>query len=109
MFKILLTVEFERKLADLDKAEQTIVDKVLLQLESSTGTVEKPLCGLPFFREKKFRNKRLYFLVYADKKTILMVSLSNKKAQQETIDTIRVKLIEYKSFVVQTLSEKTKN
>ena len=48
----------------------------------------KPL-GVAFFREKKFKGKRLYYRIYEDEGIVLLLAVSNKKAQQRTIDALR--------------------
>ena len=55
----------------------------------------KPL-GYVFFREKKFNGKRLYFLVYESHKAVFLITISDKKAQQEVIDVIKANLDVYK-------------
>ena len=35
---------------------------------------------------KRIRGKRIYFLTYEDIQTVLLVAISNKKKQQETIN-----------------------
>ena len=54
---------------------------------------------------KKLNGKRLFFLVYEEFKTILVVAVEEKKAQQKTIDQILKDLDNYK----QILLEKLKN
>ena len=67
-----------------------------------------PLCGslksrsFPIyyvFREKKFEDKRLYFLVYENCMIILALAISDKKAQRETIDKIISELKTYKEII----------
>ena len=48
----------------------------------------KPL-GYSFLREKRYEDKRLYYLVYENIRVVLLVSISDKKTQQETIDAIK--------------------
>ena len=59
--------------------------KMRAQLEESiTG---KPL-RFDWFREKKFENKRLYFLVDQERKKVLLVSFASKKDQEKIIEFI---------------------
>lgn len=99
MFKILLTEEYEKDFSKLSQQEQERVTKILAQLREQGGDVGKPLSGLSFFREKKFDGKRLYYLIYKEFSTVLVVAISNKKAQQATINTILVDLVEYQQYV----------
>jgi len=61
---------------------------------------------LSFFREKKFGDKRLYYLIYPDLKIILVVAISDKKTQQDTIDEILSDLTEYKKYVNMLFNKK---
>ena len=65
---------------------------------SEKGFTGDPL-GLRFLREKRISGKRIYFLVYEEFKAVLMVSISDKKTQQETIDKIKVFLPEFKKLM----------
>ena len=42
---------------------------------------------------------RLYFLVYEDIDTVLLITISDKKAQQDTIDKIKSQLDYYKELI----------
>jgi hypothetical protein len=41
----------------------------------------------------------LYFLIYEDVDTILLVTISDKKAQQDIIDKIKSQLDQYKELI----------
>ena len=58
----------------------------------------KPL-SYTFFREKKIREKRIYFLVYREIRVILLVNASTKKYQKKTINKIKMFLYEYRELV----------
>lgn len=58
----------------------------------------KPL-SYSFLREKKFGSKRVYFLVYEDEQIVLLVGVSDKKAQQQTINHIKEYLPYYKKLI----------
>ncbi len=66
--------------------------------------VGKPL-GYSFLREKKYEDKRIYYLIYEEIKVVLLVSVSNKKTQQETIETIKDSFEEFKK-VAKEIAEK---
>ena len=55
----------------------------------------RPL-GYKFFREKKFNGKRMYFLVYDSHNVVFIITISDKKAQQQVIDFIKANLDVYK-------------
>ncbi len=105
-FKVFTTQEFDKDIILLEKAEQERIEKILKQLKEQGGDVGKPLSGLTFFREKKFEGKRLYFLVYKELSVILVVGISNKKAQQATINRILLDVAEYQQVVFETLRKK---
>ena len=105
MWRIFKTAEFDSDFERLDESERIRVKKVLNQIIEKGNEIGKPLSGLRFFKEKKLNGKRLYFLVYLDFKTILILGISTKKAQQRTINEILVKLSEYKTFIDKKVKE----
>lgn len=87
---------FDKELSKLSKIEKEIVEKMYPKLK------ENPYSGDPiryeFFREKRLLGKkRVYFLIYDDLKIVLMVAISGKKAQKETIDEIVSYFSEYRN------------
>ena len=70
----------------MEKREQEWADKIKLQL------IGNPHAGKPlkfeWFREKKFGDKRIYYLIYKDISKILLVSFGSKKDQQKIINHI---------------------
>ena len=98
MFKVYRTKEFEELVGKiLTEEEQKRVDKIEEEI-AEIGFTGSPL-GFKFLREKRISGKRIYFLVYEEFKSALMVSLSDKKAQQETIDKIKEYLPEFKKLM----------
>lgn len=57
-----------------------------------------------FFREKRIKEKRLYYIVYEEFSSILIVAVGSKKAQQDTINEIIKLLPEFKSYMKELLS-----
>ena len=106
MFRILTTQEFDKDFNKLSSQEQERVNKILKQLKEQGGDTGKPLSGLSFFREKKFDGKRLYYLVYNDSFVILAIAISDKKAQQSTINKILLDLVEYQQYIYELLRKK---
>ncbi len=97
MFKVFRLQEFEKRMNKfLTKEEQIRVDKIEDEI-AERGFTGNPL-GFKFLREKRIDGKRIYFLVYEDLKSALMVSVSDKKTQQETIDRIKRLLPEFKKL-----------
>ncbi|MEK6950571.1 MAG: type II toxin-antitoxin system RelE/ParE family toxin [Nanoarchaeota archaeon] len=87
MYTIFTTEEFEKRFKKLDPQLQSQVEKEIDQLENNPY-VGKPL-GYVFFREKKVLNYRVYYLIYDEYVVVFVITISTKKDQQETIDTIR--------------------
>ena len=97
MVRVLSTKEFDAWERLLPKEYQQQIKHIIKQLKQSLD-VGKPL-GYPFFREKKMEKYRIYFLVYEDVDAVLLVTISDKKAQQETIDKIKKDLDFYKDLI----------
>ena len=105
-YKIYQIEKFDLVFNKLDYSEQIRVNNILSQLREHGAQIGKPLSGLSFFREKKFGDKRLYYLIYPDLKIILVVAISDKKTQQDTIDEILSDLTEYKKYVNMLFNKK---
>lgn len=94
MFKVVGTETYLKELGKWPKADREVAEKMAKKLAESP-LAGKPL-GYPFLREKKIREKRIYFLVYEELKLVMLVATSSKKDQQVTIDHIKEYLAEYK-------------
>ena len=103
MFRVFTTKEFNIEFDNLDKSDKQRISKFMRQLKEQPFS-GKPL-GLPYLREKKFDGKRMYFLVYKAFMVILAVGISDKKAQQATINKILADLDKYKGFIIKELSK----
>ena len=101
-FRILKTATFDEDYEKLDHTEQMRVDDITDGLFDAGDVTGKPL-GLPFFREKKFYGRRILYLVYAQFSAILLLTITDKKAQQATINEILLHLDEYKQEVIEKL------
>lgn len=104
MFRVFTTKEFEEDFNKLDGSEKQRVTKILNQLKEQGDSVGKPL-KVPYFREKKFEGKRLYFLVYKEFMVILTLGIGDKKTQQGTINQILSDLGYYKEIINDKLKE----
>ena len=86
-YKIYTTDEFDKCYTKLDPQLQREIAKEINQLE------ENPYCGKPlgykFFREKKLKNYRFYYLIYDAYVVVFVITLSTKKNQQKTIGKIK--------------------
>jgi hypothetical protein len=96
LFAVFRTQSFLERFSSLEKREQEWIEKMekQLQVNSFAG---KPL-GFKWFREKKFENKRLYFLVNEQKEAVLLVAFAPKKEQQKIIDYITTNKEEYRKL-----------
>lgn len=94
---------FDKEIEKLPQSDKDIIEKIFLQL------VGNPYVGdqirYRFFREKRIREKRLYFLVYDDLSAVLVVAFGGKKAQDETIDEIVKCLPEFRKYAEEILKK----
>ncbi|MCH8003868.1 MAG: hypothetical protein IH934_04530 [Nanoarchaeota archaeon] len=102
MFRVFRTDWYEKKLKKLSSKEQERIKNIEQELKKSPYG-GKPL-GYDFFREKKFNGKRLYFLVYEFHKAIFLITISDKKAQQNVIDLIKANLDVFKEQLEKILN-----
>jgi mRNA-degrading endonuclease RelE of RelBE toxin-antitoxin system len=103
VYAVYTTESFDRETEKLSKDEQERIQKIYLQLK------ENPFVGdqLQYrnLREKRIREKRVYYLVYDDFKVVLVVAVSGKKNQQATINHIIDNFDEYKEYLKKLLKE----
>jgi len=70
---------------------------------------ENPFVGdqlqIRSLREKRLREKRLYYLVFEDLQAVLIVAISDKKTQQKTINSILLRINEYRKYLLELLRE----
>lgn len=101
VYSVFITETFEKIISKLSEKERRIIQKIFLQLK------ENPYVGDPirykFFREKRLKEKRIYYLIYENLSAVLVVVLGNKKEQQETIDNIINYLPRFKEYIEQLL------
>ena len=93
--------EFSKQLSPKEQREVKKFEKEKLTENPYSGD---PL-GYAFFREKKLGGKRVYFLVYDDIKAVLMVGISDKKTQQETIEGIKARLSDYYKVIKESIKQ----
>jgi mRNA-degrading endonuclease RelE of RelBE toxin-antitoxin system len=97
MYRVFRTKWYKTKLNKLDSSDQkrALNFEQSLKIEPYSG---KPL-GYAFFREKKFDNKRILFLIYKEYKCIFLITITDKKAQQKEINLILSNLDLYKTEI----------
>ncbi len=96
-YKIFHTKRFDKELSKTDKTFQDWVDKIEEKLSENPYT-GKPI-DVEWFREKKLKNYRVYFIIYEDLKSVYVVALSTKKDQQKIINTIKLLLDVFKEEI----------
>ena len=97
MFRVFRSDWYEKKLSKLDGSEKARVEKFEQELKTQPLS-GKPL-GYEFFREKKFDGKRLLFLVYSEHEVVFLVTIVDKKVQQQIINMIKTKLDVYRELI----------
>ncbi len=104
-YKVYRSQAFQEEIAKYDKSFLDRIDKIedRLMLNPNYGT---PL-GTKWFRETRFENYRVYYLVYNDLKAIYMVAISDKKDQQKTINTIRLFLDFFREEIEKLVGQDT--
>lgn len=102
-YKVFRSVSFQEEIAKYDKNIQDRVDKIEDKL------VDNPEYGNPlgtkWFRESRFKNYRIYYLIYEELEAIYMVAISDKKDQQKTINTIRLFLEFFREEIEKLIKE----
>jgi len=84
-YDVYLTETFNELYHSLDKNEKNWIENIITKLKENPAG--KPL-HFNWFREKRYLNKRLYYLIDEDSKRILVVAFATKKDQQKVINFI---------------------
>ena len=103
LFKIFRTEMFKGELEKLSKTEQTRIKRFENHLIEN-HFIGKPL-GIVFLREKRLNGRRAYYLIYEDFNAVLIVTVSNKKTQQETIAVIKANFGNYYQLIKKIVLE----
>jgi len=94
---------YQKIIIKLSNMEREEIQRIVLQL------AENPFVGdqlqIKSFREKRLREKRLYYLVFEDLQAVLIVAISDKKTQQKTINSILSRINEYRKYLIELLRE----
>ena len=102
-YGVYTTKSFDRETSKLPQNDKERIQKIFLQLK------ENPYVGdqlqYRHLREKRIREKRVYYLVYDDLQAVLVVAISGKKDQQVTINHIIDNFDEYKEYLEKLLKE----
>ena len=94
MYRVFSTETYDKQVAELPSGYRELIERFERQL------AEDPYVGrgltYRFLREKRIRERRIYYLVYDDLILVLLVGTSKKKQQQKTIQDIKKYLPEFK-------------
>jgi len=88
LYKVFRSEAFQEEISKYDKSFQDRIDKIEDKLMSNPS-YGNPL-GTKWFRETRFGNYRVYYLIYDNLQAVYMVAISGKKEQQKTINTIKL-------------------
>ena len=102
-YTIYTTEQFDRDFAKLDKSIGSQIANEIDQLENNPF-VGKPL-GYKFFREKKVKKYRFYYLIYEEQVVVFIVALSDKNDQQQVIDNIKELIPLYKEEISRRMNK----
>jgi len=97
MFKIFTTEEFDRDFEKLDNSIKIQIEKEINQLINNPYAGKH--LGYKFFREKKVKNYRIYYLIYEDYVVVFVIAVSSKKDQQQAIDKIKYLMPYYREQI----------
>ena len=93
-YAVYTTSNFDRERFKLSGEEQKRIEKIFLQLKINPYVGEQ--LQYRHLREKRIKEKRVYYLVYDDLKLVLLIATSGKKDQQATIDHIKQHFNEFR-------------
>lgn len=102
-YAVYTTERFEKEIAKLSEFDKTIISDIYKQLAANPYTGDQ--IRYRFFREKRLREKRIYYLVYDDLAAVLIVAFGSKKAQEETIDKIAENFSEFRLYLENLLKQ----
>ncbi|MCR4327149.1 MAG: hypothetical protein NUV46_01040 [Nanoarchaeota archaeon] len=100
-YTVYTTEKFDEGLKRLSLNEQERIQKIFLQLKSNPYVGDQ--LQIRILREKRIKEKRIYYLVFDDLGAVLIVAMSNKKAQQKTIDYILEYIEDYRNYMKKLL------
>lgn len=102
-YAVYTTESFDKEVDKLNRDEQEIIEKMFLKIKENPYSSDQ--LRYRNLREKRIREKRVYFLVYDDLQAVLIVAISGKKEQQATINHIINYFDEYGEYLEKILNE----
>lgn len=100
-YAVYTTESFDKEIEELSKSDKEIIQKMFLKIKENPYTGDQ--LRYRHLREKRIREKRVYFLVYDDLQAVLIVAIGGKKDQQTTINHIVNYFDEYKRYLEKLL------
>ena len=100
-YNIYTTESFDKEAAKF-KIDKKRLQKIFLHLKDNPYIVDQ--LRYKNLREKRISEKRIYYLVYDDLKSVLLVAVSDKKNQQATINHIIGCFDEYKKYMKEIIN-----
>ncbi len=106
-YKVYRSLAFQEEISKYDKSFRDRIDKIeeKLMFNPKYGNT----LGNKRFRETRFENYRIYYLVYEDLHAVYMVAISGKKDQQKTINTIKLFLEFFREEIEKLVKKDTQN
>ncbi len=101
-YAVYTTEVFDKEVEKLPKDDQEIIQKMFLKIRDNPYSSDQ--LRYRNLREKRIREKRVYFLVYDDLQAVLVVAISGKKDQQATINHIIDYFDEYRIYLERLLN-----
>jgi len=96
MFNVIGTDTYLKEVDKWPNDYKEAAEKIPVKL-ADNPLIGDPL-GYAFLRERRIREKRVYYLVYEDLKLVLLVATSGKKDQQSTINHIKNQFGEFRKL-----------
>ena len=101
MYKIIYSNHFKKNFKNLDWKEKKDTRTYIFNVLKYRGDrVGKPL-SYYFFREKKIKSKRLYYLAYQDVRVIILLDVSHKKQQRDLINWAKKNLKKFRKIALE--------
>lgn len=100
-YAVYMTEAFDKEVAKLPQNDQEIIKKMFLKIRDNPYNSDQ--LRYKHLREKRLKEKRVYFLIYSDLQAVLIVAISGKKDQQATINRIINYFDEYRIYLERLL------
>ncbi|MCP6719678.1 MAG: hypothetical protein KJI71_05715 [Patescibacteria group bacterium] len=101
-YSVYITESFEKEVSKF-RIYNKRLQKIFLQLKGNPYVGDQ--LKYKNLREKRINGKRIYYLVYDDLKSVLLVAVSDKKTQQFTINHIIDHFDEYREYLKKVIKD----